>query len=425
MQNNLESSIAGVRGEVRDVESSLRDALEAQSQGQARQLTEAESRLLEQITGVEASTLRQLSAVEGGLQRQLEQMGSNLGNVQTELESSIAGVRGEVRDVEASLQNALAAQAAGQARQLTDAEARLLSQITGVEANTLRQLSTVEGALNNQLNQLGTNINNVQNQLEQSIAGIAAGQQTAEQERRDLQQALLAVGGDVNRLDARTRQQFEAFGEDVNQLFAGVNVDIEGLRAGQVSQEEAFRQYQEDAAGQAAQATTERRNLQQSLIAVQGDVSQLDANTRQQFEEFGGTVNQLFSDVNVDINALQAGQISQAEAQQAFEQSVASQFGDITGQLGALGGQVSGLMSDVAGIGQGLEGLGEGVAGLTKGIGGLGAGLMAQQAMLPGQIAALTPIQPQEFKEFRQGLTRRKIATPLKIGLFTGGARSV
>ncbi len=254
---------------------------------------------------------------------------------------------------------------------------------------------------------------------------VAAGQAQAEQERRDLQQALLAVGGDVNRLDAQTRQQFEEFGEDVNELFAGVNVDIEGLRAGQVSQEEAFRQYQADAASQAAQATTERRNLQQSLIAVQGDVSQLDANTRQQFEEFGGTVNQLFSDVNVDINALQAGQISQAEAQQAFEQSVASQFGDITGQLGALGGQVGGLMSDVAGIGQGLEGLGEGVAGLGEGLGAGLMGLAAQQAMMPGQIAALTPIQPQEFKEFRQGLTRRKLATPLKIGLFTGGARSV
>ena len=90
-----------------------------------------------------------------------------------------------------------------------------------------------------------------------------------------------------------------------------------------------------------------------------------------------------------------------------------------------MGGQVGGLMSDVAGIGQGLEGLGEGVAGLGEGLGAGLMGLAAQQAMMPGQIAALTPIQPQEFKEFRQGLTRRKIATPLQIGMFTGGARNV
>ena len=236
---------------------------------------------------------------------------------------------------------------------------------------------------------------------------------------------MLAVGGDVNRLDAQTRQQFEEFGEDVNQLFADVNVDIEGLRAGQVSQQEAFEQYQASAAGQAAEAAEERRDLQQSIINVQGDVSQLDENTRRQFEEFGGTVNDLFADVNVDIEGLQQGQVSQQEAQRDFEQSVTGQFGEITGQLGALGGQVGGLMSDVAGIGQGLEGLGEGVAGLGEGLGAGLMGLAAQQAMMPGQIAALTPIQPQEFKEFRQGLTRRKIATPLQIGMFTGGARNV
>jgi len=414
VQENVETSLAQVGERVTDVERSLQDALQSAQAGQARALSEAEARLLSEITGVNAQTLQQLSAVEGGLQRQLEQMGSNLGNVQSELESSIAGVRGEVRDVEASLQNALAAQAAGQARQLTDAEARLLSQITGVEANTLRQLSTVEGALNNQLNQLGTNIAGVQNQLEQSIAGIAAGQQAAEQERKDLQQALIAVGGDVNRLDAQTRQQFEAFGEDVNQLFAGVNVDIEGLRAGQISQQEAFEQYQASAATQAAEAAGERRNLQQSIINVQGDVSQLDESTRQQFQEFGGTVNQLFSDVDVDINALQAGQISQAEAQQAFEQSVAGQFGGIEGQITELSGQLGGLMSDVAGIGRGLEGLGEGVAGLGQ---GLGAGLLGLAAAQPTaqQIASAMPRQPVKFDPFFKGLSPFQPLTPLSL----------
>jgi uncharacterized protein with PIN domain len=242
-----------------------------------------------------------------------------------------------VRAVETSLQNALAAQAAGQARQLTDAEARLLSQITGVEANTLRQLSTVEGALNNQLNQLGTNINDVRTELESSIAGIATGQE---------------------------------------------------------------------------QAAEDRRNLQQAIISAQGDIEALDENTRQQFAEFGGTVNQLFSDVNVDINALQTGQISQAEAQQAFEQSVASQFGAVSGQLGGLMSEVAGLGEQIGGVGQGLGQLGEGVGMLGTALGlGLGS-LGQQQQQLAAQLAKPDPIP---FDPFLQGLSPFQPLTPIAL----------
>ena len=177
-------------------------------------------------------------------------------------------------------------------------------------------------------------------------------------------------------------------------------------------------------AGQAA-ATEERRNLQQAIIGAQGDIERLDESTRQQFEEFGGTVNELFSDVNVDIEALQAGQISQAEAQQAFQQSTEEQFGELGGQIGELGTQLGGLASDVSGIGRGLEGLGEGVAGLGEGLGAGLLGLAAQQAILPAQFAAVQPIDPVDFEDFYRRLTRRKIADPLRIGMFTGGARSV
>ena len=290
-------------------------------------------------------------------------------------------------------------------------------------------MAASEAGLQQELLDVGTNINQVrtdlQSQIQTTQQETAQSFEQASDERRQLQEALIAVGGNVDLLDARTRQQFEQFGEDVNELFADVNVDIEGLRAGQVSQQEAFEQYQASAQSQAAEAAEERRDLQQSIINVQGDVSQLDENTRRQFEEFGGTVNDLFSDVNVDIEGLRQGQVSQQEAQNDFEQSVTGQFVDIVEQLGGLGGQVGGLMSEVSGIGRGLEGLGQGVEGLGQGLGAGLMGLAAQQAMLPGQIAAATPIQPQEFKEFRQGLTRRKIATPLQIGLFTGGARSV
>jgi hypothetical protein len=323
----------------------------------------------EQVTQIVNEAIGNIQFPEGMTQEQVQQIvGSAIGNiqfppsvsqeevnqivggVQQELQEGIAGVGQRITDVEQSLQEALDAQAAGQARQLTEAEARLLEQITGVNAQTLQQLSTVEGALNTRLTNLGTTIGEVQSSLQESVSGLAAGQEAAEQERRNLQEALIAVGGDVSRLDEQTREQFEQFGENVNELFA---------------------------------------------------------------------------DVNVDIEALQEGQISQAEAQEAFQTSVAEQFGDVTGQLGQIGGQVGGLMSEVSGIGQGLEGLGQGIAGIGEGLGAGLLGLAAQQAMLPGQIAAATPIQPQKFEKFQRGLTRRKLADPLRIGMFTGGARSV
>ena len=275
---------------------------------------------------------------------------------------------------------------------------------------------------------LGTNINQVradlQSQMEITQQQTAQSLEQASQERSNLQQALIAVGGDVNRLDEETRIRFDQFGENVNELFAGVNVDIAGLQAGQVSQADAFAQYQADASVKAAEAADERRGLQQSLLNVQGDVTQLDENTRRQFDAFGEDVNQLFSNVDVDINALQAGQISQAEAQQAFESSVEGQFGQIGGQIGGLMSDVAGLGTQIGGIGQGVAGIGEGIAGLGEGLGAGLMGLAAQQAMMPGQIAAATPIQPVDFDPFRQGLTRRKLAQPLRMGMFTGGARN-
>jgi hypothetical protein len=269
-------------------------------------------------------------------------------------------------------------------------------------------------------------VNEIVGSVQQDLSdAITLGQEAAAEERLELQEAIIAVGGDITKLDEATQKQFEEFGESIDELFEGVGVDIEALQEGQISQAEAFAQYQEDALAQAEEAAEERADLQEAIIAVGGDITALDESTKKQFEEFGGTVDDLFSDVNVDIKALQEGQISQAEAQEAFQTSVSEQFGDVTGQLGEIGGEVSGLMSEVSGIGQGLEGLGQGIAGIGEGLGAGLLGLAAQQAMLPGQIAAATPIQPQKFEKFQRGLTRRKLADPLRIGMFTGGARSV
>ena len=354
-------------------------------------------------------TQEQVDEVVGGVRSDLE-------TATTELGTSILGVQREVGEVERSLTEALEAATLGQATDLNDAEARLLSELTGVEADILQQMAESDAGLEAGLFDLGTNINQVrtdlQSQLQTTQQQTEESLEQASDERRDLQLALIAVGGDVNRLDAQTRQQFEEFGENVNQLFAGVNVDIEGLQAGQVSQAEAFAQYQEEAAIQAEEATEDRRNLQQAIIGAQGDIERLDENTRQQFEEFGETVNELFSDVDVDIEALQEGQISQAEAQQAFQQSTEEQFGEIGGQIGDLGTQIGGLASDVSGIGAGLEGLGQGVAGLGAGLGMGLLGLGQQQQQLAAELARPDPIP---FDPFLKGLSPFQMLTPIAL----------
>lgn len=182
-----------------------------------------------------------------------------------------------VTQVEEGLREALAAQAVGTARQLTEAEARLLQQITGVEANTLRQLSTVEGALNTQLNQLGTNINDVRSELESSISGIALSQEQATEERRNLQQAVLNAQGNIEQLDANTRQQFEEFGGTVNQLFSDVNVDIDALQAGQISQAEAQQAFQQSTEEQFGEIGGQIGDLGTQIGGLASDVSGLGA----------------------------------------------------------------------------------------------------------------------------------------------------
>ena len=178
-----------------------------------------------------------------------------------------------VTQVEEGLREALAAQAVGTARQLTEAEARLLQQITGVEANTLRQLSTVEGALNTQLNQLGTNISDVRSELESSISGIASSQEQATEERRNLQQAVLNAQGNIEQLDANTRQQFEEFGGTVNELFSDVNVDIDALQAGQISQAEAQQAFQQSTEEQFGEIGGQIGDLGTQIGGLASDVS--------------------------------------------------------------------------------------------------------------------------------------------------------
>jgi len=277
-------------------------------------------------------------------------------------------------------------------------------------ANVLdEQQQESESDLSSQIDELGTSILGVEREVSDVERSLTEALEAATlNQATELSDAEARLLSEITGIEADILQQMAESEAGLQQELLDVGTNINQVRSDLQSQ---IQTTQQETAESLEQASDERRDLQQSIISVQGDLSQLDESTRQQFEEFGGTVNDLFSDVNVDIEALQEGQISQAEAQEAFESSVTEQFGELGGQ--------------VAGIGQGLEGLGEGIAGIGEGLGAGLMGLAAQQALLPGQIAAATPIQPQKFEKFQRGLTRRKLADPLRIGMFTGGARSV
>ena len=314
LQEYAEEEFGVVREEIAGVESSLRDAIEAAQQGQTRELTEAEARLLSEITGVEAGVLQQLSTVEGGLNTRLNELGTDLGQVQTQLETSIAGVRGEVRDVETSLRDALQAQSEGQTRELTEAEARLLSEITGVEAGVLQQLSTVEGALNTRLNNIGTDINQVQTNLESSIAGVRG-------EVRDVEASL------QDALEAQAQGQARQLTEAEARLLAEITGgDAELLR--EMSAQTGGLQEQLNTLG--VDITDVESRLGQQITGLE---ERIDANTAQQLEELTG----LRSEFLATLSASEAAAIArnQGLSDQLTEQ--------ITGVRGETAAQIEGI----------------------------------------------------------------------------------
>ena len=355
LQEYAEEEFGVVREEIAGVESSLRDAIEAAQQGQTRELTEAEARLLSEITGVEAGVLQQLSTVEGGLNTRLNELGTDLGQVQTQLETSIAGVRGEVRDVETSLRDALQAQSEGQTRELTEAEARLLSEITGVEAGVLQQLSTVEGALNTRLNNIGTDISQVQTNLESSIAGVRG-------EVRDVEASL------QDALEAQAQGQARQLTEAEARLLAEITGgDAELLR--EMSAQTGGLQQQLNTLG--VDITDVESRLGQQITGLE---ERIDANTAQQLEELTGlrseflatlsaseaaaiARNQGLSDqLTEQITGVRGETAAQIEGINerltdridAYEQQTGEQLDIAAEERAALGGQLGTLTSDVA-----------------------------------------------------------------------------
>ena len=472
LQKYAEEEFGVVREEIAGVESSLRDAIEAAQQGQTRELTEAEARLLSEITGVEAGVLQQLSTVEGGLNTRLNELGTDLGQVQTQLETSIAGVRGEVRDVEASLQEALEAQAQGQARQLTEAEARLLAEITGGDAELLREMSAQTGGLQEQLNTLGVDITDVESRLGQQITSLEEriDANTAQQleELTGLRAEFLQT---LSASEAAAIARNQGLSDQLTEQITGVRgetaAQIEGINERLTDRISTYEQQtgeqldiaaeeRAELGGQLGTLTTDVARVAEDVIRAGGRIEELDEASRQRYEELGLSIDELSLRVGVNLNALSEGMLTQdaalrelieettqqteqslterlEEAEQGFatslsdteanllsqitgvESGVLQQLAEVEGGLQSqFGEQFDVVQQQVSGLGEQVTGLGEGITGLGQ---ALGIGLLGLAAAQPTaqEIASAMPRQPVEFDPFLKGLSPFQPLTPIAL----------
>jgi predicted RNase H-like HicB family nuclease len=338
---------ANVTGQFGDLNDKLDDALN----GIATQFSDQEAAFLETVTGVEASVLQQLATVEGGLSNQLQALGFNLASLQAdvfgrfdEFEQTVGQQLTQAEQdrsrIEQSLQNALALQAQGQLRALTEAEARLLAEITGGNAEILQELSTQTGGLQQQLSDLGFNITDVESRLgEQITTGLSQAQQDRLRIEQGLYNALqLQSQGQAVELDeAEARLLAEITGGDAtilqemssqtgaleNQLSSlGLNLTTVQQNLSQdISDLQAFTGFG------FSEAAQQRQNLQQALIVANADITQLSSDMFAQFQSQNESIEELFEGTNVNIEALQQGQISQAEAFAQYAQSTDVRLG--------------------------------------------------------------------------------------------------
>ncbi len=245
----------------------------------------------------------------------------------------------------------------GIATQFSDQEAEFLASITGLEASLIQSLAAVEGGLSAELEMLGTNLIS----LQEDVAGrfdefeaLTSRQfELAATERQQLQQAIIAANGDITQLSADMQQMFADFGGTISDLFAGVGVDIEALQTGQITQQEALDQLRTSIGQQFTTAQEERQELQQAIIAVGGDVTQLSDDMMLRFQQQDQSIEELFAGTNVNIEALRQGQITQQEAFDAYQQYTTEQFGQaqqdrlaLAQEIISVGGQVEALSAD-------------------------------------------------------------------------------
>jgi predicted RNase H-like HicB family nuclease len=342
----------------------LNDKIDNVLNGVATQFTEQEAEFAANLLGLETSVFQQLAATEGALRDELLGLGEDLDDIRADFSGRFddfadtfaafqTDVSGQFADLNQRFDDAIN----GIATQFSDQEAEFLAGITGLEASLIQSLAAVEGGLSAELEMLNTDIISLQedvaNRFDEYREFTTEQFAFAADERQQLQQAIIAANGDITQLSVDMQQMFADFGGTITDLFAGVGVDIEALQAGQITQQEALDQLRTSLGQQLATASEERQELQQAIIAVGGDVTQLSDDMMLRFQQQDQSIEELFAGTNVNIEALRQGQITQQEAFDAYQQYTTEQFGQaqqdrlaLAQEIISVGGQVEALSAD-------------------------------------------------------------------------------
>ena len=342
----------------------LNDKIDNVLNGVATQFTEQEAAFAANLLGLETSVFQQLAATEGALRDELLGLGEDLDSIRAdfsgrfdEFADTFALFQTDVGEQFADLNDRFDDAINGIATQFSDQEAEFLASITGLEASLIQSLAAVEGGLSAELEMLNTDIISLQedvaNRFDEYRDFTTEQFELASTERQQLQQAIIAANGDITQLSADMQQMFADFGGTISDLFAGVGVDIEALQTGQITQQEALDQLRTSIGQQFTTAQEERQELQQAIIAVGGDVTQLSDDMMLRFQQQDQSIEELFAGTNVNIEALRQGQITQQEAFDAYQQYTTEQFGQaqqdrlaLAQEIISVGGQVEALSAD-------------------------------------------------------------------------------
>jgi len=226
-------------------------------------------------------------------------------------------------------------------------------QIEELDSNQ-QQIIEDLGGVNQVVGNLAENVSGLEEGLQQAAteredirASQEAGFTQAEQDRQRLMEAIVEARGQTTELSQEMRDLLAQSNQTMQELFEGTDVDIDELRSGQLSQEEAtnaLREYteqelgvvREELAAGLTEAQQERYDLAQDLIEVGGLVENLDAASQERFDELDITVDSLAEEFGVDFDRLEQGLLSAEEATDALQEYAEEEFGAVREDIAGL-----------------------------------------------------------------------------------------
>ena len=330
------------------IEQSTNDKLEQLREGIAVQFTDAEARRLEELTGLEYRLLQNSAANAEEFNALLAQQGIQFEEVTDVLREDIAASEQRTGERITGLEERMDANAIEQ-----------LAQLTGFRVEFLEGISNVEAA------------------------AIASSRGLSDQ-----------ITEEITGIRGETAAQIEGMSERLTERIAEYETQT-GEQLEMAEEERAV------LGGQLGTLTSDVARVAEDVIRANGRIENMDAESRQRYDELGLSIDELSLRVGVNLEALQEGMLTQESAMRELIEETAQQTEE------RVGVQITGLGEQIAGLGEGVTGLGQ----------ALGVGLLGLAGAQPTaqEIAAAMPRQPVKFDPFLKGLSPFQPLTPLSL----------